>query len=153
MNQFYSNLFTSTSTIDSSVRYFASVCNCWVYWECIIENKAAREIAGGREKKFSLLLLRHPLLTHCDTTTLLPVLVSCGAFCNNVPHVYQQRHRMVMDILKGELETGVHALSIQVIADSVRVGTLKSSDGLTIESLIYILGQICFLCHSVQKKK
>ena len=41
---------------------------------------------------------------------------------------------MVMDILKQELETGVHALSIQVIADSVKAGTLKSSDGLTIES-------------------
>ena len=28
---------------------------------------------------------------------------------------------MVMDILKQELETGVHALSIQVIADSVNL--------------------------------
>lgn len=60
---------------------------------------------------------------------------------------------MVMDILKQELETGVHALSIQVIPDSVRVGTLKSSDGLTIESLIYILEQVCLLGHSVQQKK
>ena len=28
---------------------------------------------------------------------------------------YQQRHRMVNEILKEELATGVHALSIQVI--------------------------------------